>query len=786
MKTVSIAKQARRGVTVFLAVVVISGILCGVGALNLAQTGLFIGNSLAPRARVMMEAQVAVSEAHAMIEQALGERNTAKWADISAKFSEARESLMQLTSSSDATAVEGGGAAKSQSKALSALVLLEKSAKETINTLMLADTAGSKVEQKFDLLFSDIEKQFDALAKAPQVIGSGDGERLLGRAMYLTSLSHLKLEEILAGDASESFDLVMSNMTSAEQDLQAMGRLTGSAQAAELDGQMQQLSALAQKRYDSWQALTKVQTDARARFGVAFQDFVAAAAESKADVVSELEQGIATLKYAMLLLVLLVGAVAAVVFVLAVLAYHIISKRFVSRLVSISNVTAELTKGNLQAEVPDWTSQDEIGALRDSVAAFRDTLQERERLAEQSRFAAEWERATSLERMERERLEIEKAEQRLAAEKQQEEARRTREHVIAAEIASVVAACAEGDFSKRLRTDDKEGVFAELCYGMNRIGDAASEGMELVNDALSAIFAGNLAHRMPDTLKGVFHQIAVAMNATSDRLGSMLASISASSAAVNASTNEIASATEDLARRTERNAATLEETAAALGQMSDSVRAAAQSALSAKVSVDQIAQKATVSQTVVGNAIIAMNDIRDSSEGIERILHTIEEIAFQTNLLALNAGVEAARAGESGRGFAVVASEVRALAQRSSNASREISSLIDLSRTKVVAGVDLVNESSQVLREIIAGVTDAAAKINEISQASHSTASGIVEISAAASELDKSTQMNAAMFEETSVAVRSLENETRHLDAAVSAFSVRNSDAAERDLHRAA
>jgi methyl-accepting chemotaxis protein len=134
----------------------------------------------------------------------------------------------------------------------------------------------------------------------------------------------------------------------------------------------------------------------------------------------------------------------------------------------------------------------------------------------------------------------------------------------------------------------------------------------------------------------------------------------------------------------------------------------------------------------------------------------------------------------------VVASEVRALAQRSSNASREISSLIDLSRTKVVAGVDLVNESSQVLREIIAGVTDAAAKINEISQASHSTASGIVEISAAASELDKSTQMNAAMFEETSVAVRSLENETRHLDAAVSAFSVRNSDAAERDLHRAA
>ncbi|SOB99243.1 methyl-accepting chemotaxis protein [Rhodobacter maris] len=435
----------------------------------------------------------------------------------------------------------------------------------------------------------------------------------------------------------------------------------------------------------------------------------------------------------------------------------------------VSEAVETLAGGSTEISVPQSRLR-EVQAIGAALSTFRDAIIERRRL--EAEHAAETERAAAAraEQADHEAAEARAKAAAAEAERLATAERVAREHAAAQEIAAVVAACAEGDFSQRLRTDDKEGVFAELCEGVNRIGEAAMDGLSAVQDALDQLAQGDLTHRMPERFHGVFAEIAAAMNRSTESLNGTLTNITVSAASVDTAASEISGATDDLARRSERNAATLEQTASALEQMSATVKSAANSAEVARVAVDDISGKAGAGRKVVESAVAAMDEIKSSSDAIAKILQVIDDIAFQTNLLALNAGVEAARAGEAGRGFAVVASEVRALAQRSSEAARDIARLIESSSTSVGRGVDLVRDSGRALRDIVAGVEDAATKIAEIVTASRETAAGIGEISNATTELDRTTQHNAAVFEQTNAAVRSLQGEANALAEAVSAF----------------
>lgn len=305
---------------------------------------------------------------------------------------------------------------------------------------------------------------------------------------------------------------------------------------------------------------------------------------------------------------------------------------------------------------------------------------------------------------------------------------------------------------------------------MNQIGDVTNEGLGAVRKALDHLAKGDLTYRMPQHFRGVFADIAMAMNQTAANLTNTLSDLSVSSEAVDASSREISDATENLAQRSQQNAVMLEQTAAALAQMSNTIKTSAASAETARIAVAEISAKATAGQEIVNRAVAAIDEIQSSSDGITKILQLMGEISFQTNLLALNAAVEAARAGEAGRGFAVVASEVRALAQRSSDAANEISELIDTSGSNVKHGVDLVYDSGRALHDIVASVADVSAKITEIVAASRDTALSIGEISNATNEIDRTTQRNTAVFQETSAAVRSLQAEATSLAQAVGAF----------------
>lgn len=340
------------------------------------------------------------------------------------------------------------------------------------------------------------------------------------------------------------------------------------------------------------------------------------------------------------------------------------------------------------------------------------------------------------------------------------------------EIASVVAACAEGNFTLRLCTEDKQGVFLDLCDKVNQIGEAANEGLEAIRDGLACFERQELVANMPDHLQGVFGEIALSMNATARSLSKTMRDISASSFELDGSAGDISEAARDLAVGTEKNAAKLEDTATSIEAMSVSVKSAAKSGQEVYVAAGEISKKAAQGRDLMDSAVSAMQEIETSSNAIVQIIEVIEGIGFQTSLLALNASVEAARAGEAGKGFSVVASEVRSLSQRTAESAREVADLVKTSRESVLRGSELVNQSGSSFGEIVEGVERTVEKINEIVVSAKDTAQGVEEIGAAAADLESATQRNAAIAEQTSATAINLNDQSSSLSEAVSVFKL--------------
>ena len=290
--------------------------------------------------------------------------------------------------------------------------------------------------------------------------------------------------------------------------------------------------------------------------------------------------------------------------------------------------------------------------------------------------------------------------------------------------------------------------------------------------ALNELSENNLGVRLDRTFMPSLEKLRTDFNASVGKLAATLADISSSTNTIQSGTQEISTAAEDLSRRTEQQAASLEQTAAALDEITATLKKSAQGAAHVREVVTTVNNDAKQSGQVVRQAITAMSGIESSSREIGQISGVIDEIAFQTNLLALNAGVEAARAGEAGRGFAVVASEVRALAQRSADAAKEIKKLILASTQQVAEGVTLVGDTGKVLERIVAQIAEINAFMTDMAASTQEQSTALSEVNTAINQMDQVTQQNAAMVEETTAASQALTQETSKLSAMVGQFEV--------------
>ncbi|MBL4575386.1 MAG: PAS domain-containing protein, partial [Opitutaceae bacterium] len=340
------------------------------------------------------------------------------------------------------------------------------------------------------------------------------------------------------------------------------------------------------------------------------------------------------------------------------------------------------------------------------------------------------------------------------------------------QIQNIIAAATAGQLDERIDHANYSGGIKAIAEGINDLVDAFAAPIRSVSLVMSELASGNLDVAIDGDYQGELEQLMTAVGTTITNLQSSITKISAASSNISVATSEIATGNADLSNRTEQQASELEETAASVEELTSTVQQSAANSKRANDLAESASAQAEKGGSVVKDAVVAMSEINASSKKIADIIGVIDEIAFQTNLLALNAAVEAARAGEQGRGFAVVASEVRNLAQRSAGAAKEIKQLINDSVEKVGEGSKLVDQSGEMLAEIVTSVQEVNTLISEIASASSEQAVGIEQVNSAVTNLDSVTQQNAALVEEASAAAMSLQDQAGILNSATSFFTL--------------
>lgn len=315
-------------------------------------------------------------------------------------------------------------------------------------------------------------------------------------------------------------------------------------------------------------------------------------------------------------------------------------------------------------------------------------------------------------------------------------------------------------------------VFQENAKVVQQAAQSQRVVCDSLGTGLGKLAGSDLTYRIDQAFPADYEIVRNNYNDAMNAVSQVMTAVTDAASSINNGAGDIRQASDDLSHRTEQNAASLEETAAAMDEITSTVRKTAEGANRANSVVGVARVEAEKSGEIVSRAVDAMSGIERSSAEISEIISVIDGIAFQTNLLALNAGVEAARAGDAGRGFAVVASEVRALAQRSADAAKDVKTKITASSEQVDIGVELVSETGKALARIIERIAEISTLVSAIAISAEQQATGLQHVNTAVAEMDSVTQQNAAMVEESTAAARSLAVEADALSREVARFKL--------------
>ncbi len=341
-----------------------------------------------------------------------------------------------------------------------------------------------------------------------------------------------------------------------------------------------------------------------------------------------------------------------------------------------------------------------------------------------------------------------------------------------AEVQQLIAAAEKGDLSARGDASQFKGSYGDLVNGINQMLDVTVVPLNEASQVLEQLANQDLRIRMEGQYQGDHDQIKQNMNNAIDKLSQALGQVNQTSAQVGVSSNQISQSAQSVANGASAQAASIEEISASLHEMASSTKQNAEHANETQKLAQQASKSVKNGMSNMTTLQEAMDRIKTSSDQTAAIVKTIDEIAFQTNLLALNAAVEAARAGDAGKGFAVVAEEVRSLAQRSAEAAKNTSELINESVVNADDGVRANHQIREVLEEIATNTNHVAGLVDQIAHATHEQSEGLSQVNDAVTVMDRVTQDNAAASEQSAASATDLTSQVTSLDNLVQTFKL--------------
>jgi methyl-accepting chemotaxis protein len=341
------------------------------------------------------------------------------------------------------------------------------------------------------------------------------------------------------------------------------------------------------------------------------------------------------------------------------------------------------------------------------------------------------------------------------------------------EMADAAQRMSKGDLNVQIKVNSKDEI--------GQLGSAFSETIQTLkayitdlSGNLSQMANGNLCITRSIEYKGNFIALSDSMYGIVTSFNDALTQINQASEQVLSGSGQVSNGAQALAQGATEQASSVEELSATITEISTHVKDNAEHAAKANVNVNHVSSEIETSNKYMGEMIAAMSQINDSSRQIEKIIKTIEDIAFQTNILALNAAVEAARAGAAGKGFAVVADEVRNLASKSAEAAKNTTALIENSMNQVQNGTKIADQTAKSLLRVVESTKAVSDDVDQISRASNQQSNAIGQVTLGVEQISSVVQTNSATAEESAAASEELSGQAQVLKELVSKFKLNN------------